>query len=365
MVKILHFELDEKVGGIESFLYNIYSRIDREKFQFDFVTRYDHPAKERELCALGAHIYKISSLKRISSYIRDISEIIGDYDIVHIHKNSAANIIPFIMAGKNGRVKVISHSHNTAPSVSGFATILHNWNKEKLWKLSDEHLACSNLAGEWLYGNNRKYTVIRNGVPTTNYTYNRLNSNKIRDELNIPVTARVFGNVGRFTKQKNQMYLIRMFNEILKKDPNSYLIMVGEGPLKENIETNVKEMGIIDHVKFLGVRNDVNVIMQAIDVFVMTSLYEGLPIVAVEAQASGATMVLSDTISKETQMTPNIKWFSLKSSMDENVELVMNLNVLGEEERKKAGMYVKKNGFDVENSAEKLQAIYLKLTNKA
>lgn len=365
MVKILHFELDEKVGGIESFLYNIYSRIDREQFQFDFVTRYDHPAKERELCALGAHIYKISSFKRISGYIRDISEIIGDYDIVHIHKNSAANIIPFIMAGKNGRVKVISHSHNTAPSVSGFATILHNWNKEKLWKLSDEHLACSNLAGEWLYGNDRKYTVIRNGIPTTNYTYNRLNSNKVRDELNIPVTARVLGNVGRFTKQKNQMYLVQMFNEILKKDSNSYLIIVGDGPLKDHIENYVKELGITEHVKFLGVRNDINEIMQAIDVFIMPSLYEGLPIVAVEAQASGAAMVLSDTISKETQLLPNVKWFSLKSSVDENVELVMNLNLLSEEERKMANLCVKENGFDVENSVNTLQDIYAKLINKA
>ena len=117
-IKILHFELDKNPGGIESFLLNMYSKIDRKRFQFDFVSRYNNPAKAKELQTLGGNIVKVSDLKNPLAYYKDVKKVLlSGYDIVHIHKNSAANIIPIVIAHKVSRLKIIVHSHNTSPSV--------------------------------------------------------------------------------------------------------------------------------------------------------------------------------------------------------------------------------------------------------
>ena len=353
-IKVLHLELDEHLGGIESFLYNLYSTIDREKVQFDFVSRSDNPAFKSELTNLGANIFTVNSYKRPLKYMHNLEQIIknGDYDVIHIHKNSAANVLPFCVTNKLKNVRVFVHSHNTKPSVNGCASVLHNINKKYLYNSANKHFACSQVAGEWMYGKNIKFRVLRNGIITSKYRFNEEKRKDKRQELNIPNSAFVVGNVGRFAEQKNQKRLVEVFDEVKKLNPNIYLLLIGDGNLKEKIQLYVKEKNIAN-VKFLGVRNDIPDLMMAMDAFIMPSLYEGLPIVGVEAQAAGLNLYLSNTISKETQLLDSVKWFDLNESNKRIAESI-KIEMIDDEERKSRNDDVKNNGYDIEQTAKEL-----------
>lgn len=359
-IKVLHFELDKNPGGIESFLLNMYSKVDREQFQFDFVTRYANAAKSYELEQLGAKIYKVSNLEKPYSYYREVKKIISSgYDVIHIHKNSAANIIPFIAAKAYKNLKVISHSHNTAPSVGKISEILHLINRSRLYKLSDEHLACSDIAGNWLYGAKRNFTVVRNGINTEQYKFSEIIRHSVRETLGISDQSFVYGHVGHFTKQKNHEFLIRTFAEILKKQKDAYLILVGGGALEERIKNLVEDSGLKERVFFLGLRADVNRLMQAIDCFIMPSIYEGLPIAAIEAQAAGLKVFLADTISYETQITDSVEWFSLSKEAE---EIALNIIEAGmQQDRLTPNFVVKKAGYDSIETAKFLEKLYYRL----
>ncbi|WP_455719404.1 glycosyltransferase [Agathobacter sp.] len=353
-IRVLHLELDGHLGGIESFLCNLYSEIDRHRIQFDFITRSDNPAKSFELRNLGANIIKISSYNHPLRYLKDLDKVIanGKYDVIHIHKNSAAVILPFIITKKHNNISVFVHSHNTQPSINGITSLLHRINRTFLYNNADEHFACSKVAGEWLYGKNREFSVLRNGIITSKYRFSEEKRKDKRQELNIPKDAFVVGNVGRFAEQKNQKRLVEIFEEIVKIKSNCFLILIGEGILKEKIQMYVNEKNI-KNVKFLGVRNDIPDLMMAMDAFVMTSLYEGLPIVGVEAQAAGLDLYLSDTISKETELLDSVKWFGLNESNREIAEIIKFETITGDE-RKYRNEKVKNMGYDIKQTAEEL-----------
>lgn len=356
-IKVLHLELDENMGGIESFLYNLYEQIDRKKIQFDFVTRAENPAKGNELKKLGANIYKVSSLSHPFRYMRDLENIIknGNYDVVHIHKNSCANILPFFVTNKFKNLKVCVHSHNTQPSKGSIAKILHILNRRFVWNSSIKHFACSEVAGKWLYGDEKDFIVLKNGIKTDNYLFNENMRSLKREELGIANDTILIGNVGRFTEQKNHKRLLDIFYLLQKKEPNSALILIGDGELKDvNIEHS-KKIGL-KNVNFLGVRNDIPGLMMAMDVFVMPSLYEGLPIVAVEAQTTGLTVFVSDTISNEVKITKNVIQFSLQDS-DENIANKI-INTKYNYDRMKSRDRICELGFDIENTAKILEREY-------
>ena len=353
-IRVLHLELDGQLGGIESFLYSLYSVIDRNKVQFDFITRAENPAKGRDLKIIGARVIKISSYKHPLKYMKDLDRVIeeGNYDVIHIHKNSAAIILPFLVTRKHKNVKVFVHSHNTKPSVNGIATLLHKLNIRFLYNSANEHFACSLAAGEWLYGKKGNFSVIRNGIITSIYQFDKEKRKAKRQELDIPEDAFVLGNVSRFTEQKNQKRLVDIFEEFQKHAENAYLILVGDGALREEIElyTNGKK---IKNIKFLGVRNDIPDIMMVMDAFVMPSLYEGLPIVGVEAQAAGLDVYLSNTISKETELLNSVTWFDLNET---NLDIVKKIRVeaISSKERLLRNNEVKIQGYDIEQTVKDL-----------
>lgn len=357
-IKVLHLELDENMGGIESFLYNLYEQIDRKKIQFDFITRADNPAKGNELKKLGANIYKVSSLLHPFSYMRDLENIIknGNYNIVHIHKNSCANILPFFVTNKFKDLKVYVHSHNTQPSKGNISKVLHFINREFVWKSCDEHFACSEVAGKWLYGEEKEFIVLKNGIITDNYLFNENERNLKREELGITKDTFVIGNVGRFTEQKNQKRLIDIFYQIQKKEKNTALILIGDGELKDMNVIYSKKKGL-KNIYFLGVRNDISSLMMAMDVFVMPSLYEGLPIVGVEAQASGLNLYLSNTISRETELLNSVTWFDLNEK-DQDIVKKIRIETVSSEERLLRNYDIKKQGYDIEQTAKKLLERY-------
>ena len=357
-IRVLHLELSNRIGGIEKFLFNLYKEIDKNKVQFDFATTTLNTAPlEKKLINLGGNVYHIHAYKNIKLYYKDIEKLIcnGEYDVIHIHKNSATNIIPFIVIKRNNIKSVIVHSHNTRHSVGNMTKFVHFINIKYLYKNAKVHLACSTEAGKWLYGN-RKYEVIYNGIDINDFAFNNKKRINIRKSLGIEDSDFVVGNIGRFEKQKNHKRILEIFNEIVKIDQNAKLILVGDGYLKNEIIKLIEKLGLQKNVILTGVVDNVNEIVSAIDCFLMPSLYEGLPIAAIEAQISGASIALSDTISPETDIFNKAVWFSLNDK-DKDIARKIVKNKI----KDRAIDRSKVLKFDVKYTANKILNIYSNL----
>ena len=361
-IKILHFEIRDNVGGIESFLLNLYSAIDRDRYQFDFITTSDHPALEEQLETLGGHIYKVSSYKHIFSYIRDIRNVLaGSYDIAHIHKNSAANVIPFMVASEFPSLKVIAHSHSTMPNGGKVFSLLHRINKKYLWNNSDVHLACSTVAGEWMYGQGRKFEVIPNGIDVKKYLFNQNEYYEVRKELNISEDTLSICHIGSFAEPKNHCRVISIFSTVKQILPKSKLILLGAGQLEEDIRQLVKKEKLEDSVLFLGIRKDIYHLLKGMDVFLMPSLYEGLGIAAVEAQAAGLNVWLSTAVPKEVELSDHVNWFSLSDSDEDIAKRIVKKGKPDINNRLKSNHQVIQSGYDYNVLAQKISLVYEKL----
>lgn len=357
MIQVLHSELQSNIGGIESFLLNLTETIDKTNLHFDFLMRGNNPYLEDTLKSYGANIYKVPS--GIANYYNFVKHILSknNYNFVHVHKNSAANIVLPLMVKKYTNAKLIIHSHNTSPSDgSKIAILLHKINRDKLIKLSDYKLACSDTAAKWMFGNDYKtkqVKIIKNGIIAKDYIYNPTIRNKIRTEMGLKDKF-VIGHVGAFRKQKNHEFLIDLFSKL--EIPNAVLILIGDGDLKPEIQKKVQIMGLTNRVIFLGIRRDVANILQACDVFVMPSLWEGLSVAAIEAQASGLETLLSANVSKEVKITHLVKFIDLTNM----IEWKMKLKEIAQNPiiRKNVEEEIQTAGFDMNSSAQFLRKIY-------
>lgn len=363
-MKILHFEITNTIGGIESLLINVYRNIDRNKYEFGFVTQFDNPAFESEINLLGGKIYKIHSYKQPFLYCQDVLKLIGmKYDLIHIHKNSAINILPYVLSYSKYKGKIVSHAHNTAPSNGQYIiNKLHYINRFLLNYLSTYKFACSKLAGVWLYGKKVNFDIVKNGIDTEKYIFDLEARKKIREALLIPQDACVIGHIGRFTKQKNHKKLLEIFKDLIEVKSNIYLLLVGDGELKNEIMKYVED-NKYEHIFFLGERNDVPKLMSAMDIFIMPSLYEGLPIAAIEAQASGLKLYVSDTISREVQLTDDVKWFSINSDNNTIIkQLIKDTVSIGSvEDRINKNNVIRLSDFSIISTISHVEKIYNKL----
>ena len=366
---ILHIEITGGIGGIEIFLLNIYKNIDRAKIQFDFVTSSDFVPLKENFIALGGTLYKIASPVNIIRYWRDLRKLIetNQYEIVHIHKNSAANILPFIICKLAGVKVIVSHAHNTASTKGPFFNALHKINQKILLQLQTNAFACSTLAAQWLYGNlytaKNNVSILKNGVEVKKFIFNEIIRNEMRASLKLE-NSFVIGHVGRFTKQKNHIFLIDIFTELIKHKSNAVLLLCGLGELEGQIKEKVLKLGLDKRVFFLGERKDVNNIMQAMDVFVFPSLHEGLPLVGIEAQAAGLPIFMADTISSEVKISNLVTFLSLNDTVKIWAEKIIEKSEL----IKRANMAtnIGEQGYDIEKTAKYLENFYMKsnLTRK-
>lgn len=288
-----------------------------------------------------------------------MKEIGKDYDIIHLHSVNIG-FMCYPSAKKYGVKNLISHSHATVYSDKPLNAIRNKILCKNLLKQANIYMACSKAAGEFLYGkqNMDKVVVLNNAIECEKFRF----SNEVRCEYRKKLGLEqkfVIGNVGRFCEQKNQLFLIDIFVECLKLNPNSELILVGDGPMKEQVKNKVKELKISDKVQFLGTRNDIEKILSAIDVFVLPSLFEGLPVIGIEAQASGLPMIVSDTVTNELNLG-NINFISLDTQPEEWAKKIINsctINV----DRTDAYMHVADMKYEICNEAKRLQEIYLGL----
>lgn len=350
-------------GGVEAVVMNYYRHIDRKKIQFDFLCDEDStniPYEEIE--QLGGRVILIPPYQKVFKYQKELIRIFkeNNYKIVHSHINTLS-VFP-LRAAKKAGVKVrIAHSHSTTNKKEWKKNLLKQVLRPFSKVYATDYMCCSELAGRWLFGDkaydSKKVYLLNNAIDLDKFKYNESLRKKKRKELGISDDTLVIGHIGRFIAQKNHTFLIDIFNEVHKQKENSILLLAGQGPLMEEMKEKVKILGIEDSVKFLGQRNDINELYQAFDVFCLPSLYEGLPVVGVEAQATGLLCIFSDDMTKETKVLDTTEFLSLNQSAEMwGKHILKSFEVYT---RKTNQTEIKNNGFDIRNEAKKLSDYYI------
>lgn len=368
-IRVLHEDVILDPGGIEALLMNLYSHIDREKLQFDFmVHRPDKGEYEDRVTEMGGKIYRTPpfnpfKMNAFKASITDILKSHPEYKVFHCHAD--LSMWPLKYAAKLGIPTRIVHAHNGKTVIN---TKYFFFKYEDLFtkKYCTDMFMCSTLAGEFRYGKKAVeqglVKFIKNGVDTSQYRFNEQIRDELRHELQIDDKL-VIGHVGRFMQQKNHLFLIEIFNEIHKKNSNTVLLMAGKGKLQQKSEERVAELGLTDCVKFLGVRNDVNNLLQAFDLFLFPSLWEGLPVTCVEAQSAGLPVLMSDIITDEVNIVPHLHTKSLNDTAESWADEALNL--LASYKRRDCVPEVIKAGFDIQTTADWLQDFYIERTLRA
>lgn len=358
--RILHVFGTLNRGGAETLVMNIYRNIDRSKIQFDFVVHHEEEgAYEEEVRKLGGKVYRVPNYKGTNhfAYKKAWDELLKnhpEYKIIHCHKES---IVALVMdeAKKNGRI-AIAHSHNTQ-NIPGFKGKVMDILNKNVNSKTDYRFACSLDAGYWMFGRDKDFTIIDNGIEVENFTYNPQVREKIRKRLGFS-DKKVLGHIARFNKQKNHSFLIDIFADLVKEDDAYLLVLAGVGDLKDEIEKKVKDLGIEDKVIFLGSIGYVNELLQAIDIFILPSLYEGLAVSTIEAQAAGLKCLLADTIDKNSKITDLVEFIPIDGGTRPWIEEIQKALPY---QREDTSEMIKKAGFDIRETAEKLSEFYLNL----
>ena len=349
-------------GGVEAVVMNYYKNIDRTKVQFDFICDEDSTnIPYDEIKKLGGRVILVPPSQKIFKYRKCLRRIFREnkYKIVHSHINTLS-IFP-LSAAKKERIPIrIAHSHSTTNNKEWKKNILKQLLKPFSKKYATHYMCCSELAGRWLFGNRvydeGKVYLLNNAIDIKRFEYDEMIRKKKREELQIDKDTIVIGHIGRFVEQKNHKFLIDIFNEIHKEKENTILLLAGEGPLIEKMKEKVKSLKLDKCTKFLGQRKDANELYQAMDIFLLPSLYEGLPVVGVEAQAAGLLCILSDRITKDTKVLSTTKFIDINLTPKILADDI--LNNLKEFTRENTYKQLENKGFSIEKESEKLIKTY-------
>ena len=345
-------------GGSESMIMNLYRNIDRTKVQFDFVKHTSEEcAFDDEIKSLGGLIYNAPKFNFVNylSYRKWWNKFFvshPEYKIIHGHLFTIASIF-FDVAHKYNR-KTVGHSHATKSPIFDIKTLFRRPFLNRLGKTSDYRFACSVDAGKWIY-KDKDFKVLRNAIDSEKYVYSDEARKKIREKLGVQNNF-VVGNIGRLTAQKNQSFLIDVFKKIHERNAKSSLIIVGVGELEQQLKKKVEQYQLDNSVMFLGARADISEILCAMDVFVFPSIYEGLGIVAVEAQAAGLPTICADTIPHEAKITDLVKFLPLSDSAEKWANVV--LNEVKKDNRPNTQKEIIKAGYDVNETVKWLERFY-------
>ena len=369
-IRILQWGMTSNYGGIEMFIMNIYRHVDREKVQFDFLLGPNDPpvAFEDEILSMGGRIFRVmyperekplTAGYRLRKFLKEHPEIKG----VHVHANFPY-AFPVAQAKKCGIPLRIIHSHNSdGKSSNGLKNKLRNLRVEKdILKAPTHRFACSNLAGDWMFGGTN-YIWIKNAIDTQKYAFSEKDRQRIRQLMHIEQNT-VIGFAGRVDEQKNPQMVIKVFREIRKRKQNAVLLFIGKGKEEDEIKSLTQKCGLSDFVRFLGMRNDVNELYQAMDLFLLPSRFEGFGIVLVEAQCAGLPCLASaDVIPPQVKLTNLLEFVSLNESAEKWAEHA--LHKLAETKRRDRSKEVADAGFEIRQMAKEMEAFYLEQVEKA
>lgn len=375
-IRILQVLTIMNLGGAETMIMNYYRHVDRKKVQFDFMLhREERGFFDDEIESLGGKIYRMPPIspKNYSGYKSKLNAFFDahpEYTIVHSHLNALSSII--LKVAKNKGIPVrIAHSHlavepyvikkifkKNTDIVATIKDSIQSLVRHKVPKYANHYFACGVKAGEWLFGkaNAEKVKVINNAINSSLFIFDEKKSQEVKKRLNIS-NKKVIGHVGRFNEQKNHFFLIKIFNEICKKNKDTILVLIGTGNLMQQIKAKVKELNIEDRVLFLGLQKNIPELLQAFDFFLFPSLYEGLPVTLIEAQASGLPILTSSTVTTEVNITGLVNFMELDTPEKQWADEVLNrINY----KRKDTSTEIKNGGYDIYENAIQLQNFYLK-----
>lgn len=364
--RILVIGLTDRMGGVETFIYNTTRFSDKSKYEYDYLV---HGAKstvfQKEINNFyndGKHFYFIPSFKEnpikclraLSSFYKENGK---KYDFVHLETGTTSEIVyafPFCFFN---HFNLITHSHNGG----GYSPIINFLFRSIVNISSSIRLSCSIEASNWLFGKNKlnKVKIINNGIDTTRFTFNEIARKKIREQYHIDNDTFIVGHVGRFSEQKNHSFLLQIFNEIKKKKANSKLMLLGVGELQATIKKQVEFMNLKDDVIFCGLKSNTQDYYSAFDSFVLPSIYEGLPVVGIEAQSEGLPCFFSSSISDLIKITDNTNILSLNDDVTKWADEIIKVSTDNKKtDRKEYVHEIVKNGFSIKSTINELEKVY-------
>lgn len=366
MIRILHMIGNLKIGGSQSMIMNIYRNIDRNEIQFDFIVdRSEHADYAEEIKKLGGKIYVMpqfvgKNFIEVRKSWEDFFKTHKEYKILHSHVRSYASLyIP--IAKKYGLITII-HSHSTSNG-KGIKALVKNILQIPLRYQADYFFACSEIAGKWLFGkkivNSQNYFMIKNAIDLEMYKEDADLRKQLRKCLGMDEGI-LFGHVGRFVEAKNHHFLIDIFKELSLKYEKSKLVLIGDGPLRNQIENQIEDYSLEDRVILLGNRNDVNELLQACDVMLFPSYHEGLPVTIVEAQAASLPCFISENITREVEISELVHYVSINQGTKIWVKSIEGTCL----DRKDVKDSIKNAGFDISETVDWLSKFYIEKSDR-
>ncbi len=370
MIRMLHIAASMSPSGIGNFIMNAYRSVDRTKVQFDFVVcEHREVSFDDEIAQMGGRVFYVTR-KSVNPWknFNEIRKIVKKerYDFVFRHTDVATVALDLFAALLGGTKKRIAHSHST----SAKKIWIHKLFRPFLNAVCTERFACSQDAGKWMYGDRKKFRVIMNGIDIPQFVYQPQVCTEVRKEFGIGTDTLVLGHVGNYMPVKNHTFMIELFAKVQERHPDSKLMLVGDGALREQMEAQIGELALSDKVILTGVRHDIPKLLQAMDLFVFPSFYEGMPIALVEAQTAGLPCVISDVITEDVCVTEQIIRLPLADGADAWAEVVcgaLGMNEAGVEtcdtmqklqsKRADCGKQIAEAGFDI----QKLGEVYVQL----
>jgi len=364
-IKILQVFTTLNRGGAETNFMNYIRQMDLKQFKFEIVVHREAiGAYEQELQSMGIPIHRLPAITPLNywRYQQAAKALLinGQYDIVHSHISELS--IWLLKTAKQLHVPVrIVHAHSSWQALDLKAIVRWFW-KKRLVKYANQFVACNQTSGNWLFGSKLAYVPVNNAINISDYVFNDQKRSNIQSDLNCQNQINIC-HVGSFTKVKNHSFLLSLFKQYHLLNPTAKLYLYGSGPLQQHIEIQAERLNLNAHVVFMGSVKNVNEYLQAMDIMVFPSLFEGLPVSIIEAQASGLPCVLSDTISKEVALLPDyVQFVSLDAPQDQWLMAINKALALPRINQSEA---ITAAGYDIQRNAKQLEAYYTKCVSKA
>lgn len=364
MVTVLNIIASMNQGGAENFIMNVYRNIDRNKFQFDFcMAKEEHGFFDNEIQQLGGKIFRLSPITKVGlrKFRKQFDKILEEnaYDVIHCHMSAWCWIFLSVARKRNVKIR-IAHSHISQVTIKNYKGIVNNlmalYVRMTHGRYANVLLACSKEAATWLYGKKKQVIIVKNGINAEKFLYDKETRCRIRAELGVASDEILIGHVGRFTPQKNHGFLIEIFRKYHTSNEKSRLLLIGSGGLQNKIRQKVREYALESAVIFAGNLENVSDYMSAMDLFLFPSLYEGMPVVLVEAQCSGLKCIISDTVPEEAGITEQVIRCNNHFSPERWAEMIERLIVY---ERKSCIEQIRKSGYDIQSTVKVLEGIYV------
>lgn len=359
MITIVFEGMTEGTGGKESYIINVFRELDKKRYCCFFISYNEKIAYEQELIDRGATIVHVTPRnKNPLAFLKDLDAFFSHnkIDVVWAHKTTLSSCEVLQVAKKHHVPVRIIHSHSSENMGKRFTQFMHDLNKKRIDSMANVRLACSGAASKWFF-DDRGSIIMTNAIKLQKYRYNPAIRQRIRTDMNLD-SKLVIGHVGRFGAEKNHVKLLNVFYLLHKDNPDTILLLCGDGEEREHIEQQISTLHLEDSVRLLGRIDNVHEMLQVFDIMIMPSLFEGLPFALIEAQAAGLKCVVSDTISLESNVLGWNQFVELNAPDAEWVKTIQELNLSYDREQGYFGM--KEHGFDLDESIAKIETILKK-----